>query len=145
MARNIGNQFMMWMIRSPLGKWMGAGMAVITVRGRKTGREISTPINVSRDGDTFTVVSARDRTWWRNLRGGAKATLLTGGYRIQVQGTVYESDAEVAGQLSVYFHDHPSFAKYYKVRINLDGLPEDDDLARLAPGRVVIKLQKVYI
>lgn len=144
MAQNFGNQFMMWMIRSPLGRWMGEGMAVITVRGRKTGREISTPINVSRDGDAFTVVSGRDRTWWRNLRGGAKAILLTGGHKIQVQGTVYESDVEVASQLAVYFHDHPSAARFFKVRINLDGQPEEDDLARIAPGRVVIKLQKVY-
>jgi hypothetical protein len=144
MADKFGNRFMAWVIRSPFGRMMGEGMVVITVRGRKTGREISTPINVTREGDTFTVVSSRERTWWRNLRDGAQATLQMGGKVIHVVGNVFETDSEVAAQLGIFLHAHPTFAKFYKVRINLDGQPEEDDLARVAPGRVVIKLQKVY-
>ncbi len=144
MTENIGNRIMTWMVRSPLGRLTGEGMAVITVRGRKTGREISTPINVTREGDIFTVVSSRERTWWRNVRDGARATLQTGGKSIHVTGTVFETDNDVVTQLGVLLHAHPAMAKYFKVRINLDGQPEEDDLARVAPGRVVIRLQKVY-
>jgi len=61
-----------WLIKSPFGKLMGENLAVITVTGRKTGRLISTPINVARQADVFTTTSTRERTWWRNLRDGVE-------------------------------------------------------------------------
>jgi len=62
MPTPIGNAFITAILRSPLHSVLGYGFGLITVTGRRTGRRISTPINVSRLGEEFTVVSYRKRT-----------------------------------------------------------------------------------
>ena len=44
MSGNLGNLFMKTIINSPLHPLLGSGIALITVRGRKTGKPISTPV-----------------------------------------------------------------------------------------------------
>jgi deazaflavin-dependent oxidoreductase (nitroreductase family) len=99
----IGNFFMKAMINSPLHSLLGDSFAVVTVTGRKTGRSISTPINVSRDGDNYMVVSMRDRTWWRNLRGDKPARLRAGGKTFAVRGEIIEDHGAVCEELQRYF------------------------------------------
>lgn len=142
MAQNKGNQFMIAFIRSPLGGLFGKGLAVITLKGRKTGNDISVPINVIEDPDKYTVISLRTRTWWRNLRGGAEASLWTGGKTTNVFGSVFESPAEVNLSLSQFFSTHSNMAKYFKVGLNPDGSLIASDLEKAADERVVIKLEK---
>ncbi len=142
MAQNKGNQFMIAFIRSPLGRVFGKGLAVITLMGRKTGNELSVPINLIEDSDKFTVISLRTRTWWRNLRGGSQATLFTMGKSLNVSGTVIETPAEVKEALSHFFIGHANMAKYFKVKFNPDGSLNVSDLENAAAERVVIKLEK---
>ncbi len=58
-------------------------------RAAKADALISTPVNYvrdsARDGDTLLITSKADRTWWKNLRGGAPVTLFMNGktYRAQ--------------------------------------------------------------
>ena len=99
MPGSIGNFFMKAMINSPLHSLLGDSYAVVTVTGRKTGHSISTPINVSRDGDSHTVVSIRDRTWWRNLRGDKPARLRVGGKTFAVRGELIEDPGAVREEL----------------------------------------------
>lgn len=121
---------------------MGESIAVITVTGCKTGKQISTPINVIKTENVYSVISSRDRTWWRNLRGGAEATLRVAGKTIKVDGQVLESNEEVRAALSLFFIQHANMAKYFKVSFNPDGSLNDSDLDKTADERVVIKLQK---
>lgn len=65
------NRFVKGLLRSPAHGLLSGSFAVVTVSGRRTGRKYSTPVNYVADGDVLTIVSSRDRTWWRNLeRGG---------------------------------------------------------------------------
>jgi hypothetical protein len=90
MPSAFGDLFVRALLNSPLHPILGGSYAVITVHGRKTGRAYSTPVNVSREGDTFTVLSRRTRTWWRNLRGGAVAELRVSGKPSTMRGEVIE-------------------------------------------------------
>ena len=56
------------MINSPLHPLLGDSFAVVTGDRRKSGRS-SPRRSMSLVMEWFTVVSMRDRTWWRNLRG----------------------------------------------------------------------------
>jgi len=133
---------MSWIICSPFWGVLGRRMAVITFAGRKTGLTISTPISVSRVGDTYTVISSRDRTWWRNLRGGASADLRNVGKTIKVRGEVFENAAEVREKLIEYLTRDAFAAKFLQVRVNPEGELNDDDLTRLISERVLIRLQQ---
>jgi hypothetical protein len=142
MPSPIGNKFMKMIINSPLHPLLGKDIGVITVTGCKTGRSISTPINVVRVGDSMLVISFRNRTWWRNLRGGCISQLRHAGKLIPVQSVVIESPLEVADGLKDYFSQHPGYAKYFSLKFDPDGSPDPWDLKRLATERVLIKLQE---
>jgi deazaflavin-dependent oxidoreductase (nitroreductase family) len=141
MAESFGNKFMKFMINSPLGGLMGASMAVITVTGRKTGKLISTPINVIKTDNTYTVISSRDRTWWRNLRGGAEAILRVAGKTFKVDGQVLESNEEVRAGLMIFFKKQPMMSKYLKIQVNEDGSLNEKDLEKVVSERILVKLE----
>ncbi len=71
-----GNDFMAWVLRSPFHGMLSNGMMLITVTGRKTGRKYTTPVGYYRAGEYLWVITSRERTWWKNLRGGAQVGLL---------------------------------------------------------------------
>lgn len=141
MPSAIGNWFIEAILRSPLYPLLGNSFGLITVTGRKTGAVYATPVNALHDGDGFTVVSLKDRSWWRNLRGGAPATLRLAGKEHSVRGRVLESGGEVAEGLNEYLARHPAYAKYFNVRLTQDKQPVREDLERAAATRVLIRLQ----
>ena len=140
MPSTVGNLFMKAMINSPLHSLLGDSFAVITVTGRKTGRPISTPINVSRDEGSYIVVSMRNRTWWRNLRGNTQAQLRVKGKTFQVRGDVIEDPSAVREELRQYFRQHPGNAKYFNVRLTPEGEPDPEGLQHAAEERLLIRL-----
>jgi deazaflavin-dependent oxidoreductase (nitroreductase family) len=143
MPGKISNFFMKTIVNSPLHPLLGNRFAVVTFEGRKTGKRYSTPINVTRDGDAFTAVSLRNRNWWRNLRGGQQATLRVAGRLYTVRGEVLEDHGAVVDGLAQYFKQNPGYARYFGVRLALNGQPSGEDLDRAADERVIIRLSSV--
>jgi deazaflavin-dependent oxidoreductase (nitroreductase family) len=80
-----------------------SGILLITVTGRKSRRAISTPVNYARDGETLLVISKTDRTWWKNVRGGAKVILLINDKTYQADAIVIEDRAAVERELLRFF------------------------------------------
>jgi deazaflavin-dependent oxidoreductase (nitroreductase family) len=140
MAERFGNRFMKFMINSPIGGLMGKSMAVITVTGRKSGKPISTPINVVKEESTYYVISSRNRTWWRNLRGGAEASLRVAGKNHTVTGQVVESNEEVISGLIHLCKLMPAMVKYLNIKVVSADCLDEKDLNRVAAERVIIKL-----
>ena len=69
---------------------------LITVTGRKTGRSYTTPVNFVRRGNDLYVISRPERTWWRNLRLAARATVFLEGREYGAQGEVVSpNDAQL--------------------------------------------------
>ncbi len=136
----ISNFFIKTILNSPLHPMLGSGLAAITVAGRKTGKLVTTPINVVKEGGRFTVMSLKSRSWWRNLRGGQVAQLRVSGQPYSVRGEVVEGHAEVVDGLTGYFQRHPGYAKYFGVRLAADGQPIREDVERAADERVIIHL-----
>jgi deazaflavin-dependent oxidoreductase (nitroreductase family) len=140
MPSSFGNGFMKAIIVSPLHALLGDGFAVITVTGRKTGRRIATPINVSTRGGEFIVISYRNRTWWRNLLDGRRGELHHRGKTIPVEARILDQTPAVAAELKKYFETYPGRAKYFGIRITAEGHTLEEDLTRAAEDRVVVLL-----
>jgi hypothetical protein len=138
-----GNFFVRSIVNSPLHSLLGPGLAVISMRGRKTGRAITTPINVVTNSGGFTAISLRRRSWWRNLRGGAAAELRVAGQQRRVRAEVVEAPEAVAAGLGRYFTEHPELARYFGVQLGADHTANPADLQRLAAERVIIHLRPV--
>ncbi|MFN8497570.1 MAG: nitroreductase/quinone reductase family protein [Anaerolineae bacterium] len=128
-----GNNMMTWVLRSPLHGLAGRSL-LITVTGRKSGAQYTLPVNYTRSGDVITILSRRERTWWRNLCGGAPVTLRLDGQDVKGHGTAIEDEAEVATALEVYtqgmarvprrFQDVTAAARtYLVVQVHLTSAP----------------------
>jgi deazaflavin-dependent oxidoreductase (nitroreductase family) len=129
---------MSWLLCSPFHVFMG-GMLLITVTGRKSGRAISTPVNYVRDGDTLLITSTVDRTWWRNLRGGAPVTLV-------MNGKTYRADAITIEQLPEREQELLRFFRLTRhtiagIHLTPDGQPtKPEKFQRVVQKRIVINL-----
>ena len=135
-----GNSFMTFMLRSPIHGVMSGSTMLITVTGRKSGRPITTPVNYYQEGDTVWVISNRERTWWRNLKGGAPVKLLLRGREVHGLGEVLMEEAALAPQIGEYVRHLPMSARALGVHI-VDNQPDPADLERLAKEKVMIKIR----
>jgi hypothetical protein len=140
MPSPLGNFFVKAIVNSPFHSLLGDSIAVISVDGWKTGRRVSTPINVRRAQDGWIVISMRKRTWWRNLRGGRTALLRLAGRQIPVRGEIVEARDQVIANLTDYFRHNPGLVKYFDVQLDPEGNPDPAGLEREALKRVFIKL-----
>jgi deazaflavin-dependent oxidoreductase (nitroreductase family) len=134
-----GNDFVAWLLRSPFHGAISRGILLITVTGRKTGRRISTPVSYWREGGSLWVMSGRDRTWWRNLTGGAPVTVRLQGRDVQARAEPVLEEAVVAERLSGYLRRLPGNARYIDVRME-HGEPNAGDVAREAKKRLMVRI-----
>jgi deazaflavin-dependent oxidoreductase (nitroreductase family) len=135
------NAFTSAILRSPLQAMLGDTM-LITVTGRKSGAKYTAPVGFYRDGDTLWVMSSRDRTWWRNLRGGACVTLHLHGRDVDAFAEAVMDEETVAARLADYVRRIPMSARSLGVRVE-DGVANPDDAARLAKEKVFVKISNV--
>lgn len=134
-----GNDFMAWVLRSPFHGMLSNGMMLITVTGCKTGKKITLPVGYYREGDYLWIVTDRNRTWWKNLRGGTEVDLLL--KRTPVTGfaeTEMEPSA-VEAHVSDYIEHIPQSARGFGIRME-DGKPNTEDVARAARDRLFVKI-----
>ena len=135
----IGNDFVKFFLRTPLRIFMGDTM-LITVTGHKTGKKYSTPVGFYRGEGCLWVLSSRDRTWWRNVRGGGKVTLLLRGKQVDAFACVEEQESAVELRLVDYIRNIPMAAKPMGIRVDTLS-PNQEDVRRVAKEKVFVKIQ----
>jgi deazaflavin-dependent oxidoreductase (nitroreductase family) len=136
----VGNPFMKTILRSPLYPLMGKNVAVISVTGKRSGKVYSLPVNFQRDGEDVWIVSRRNRTWWKNLRGGAKVTLRLSGRDLKANGEVFEDHRKITHYLGMFILRSPAYGKFFDVGFDAEGNPIQEDLESAAESRVIIRV-----
>jgi deazaflavin-dependent oxidoreductase (nitroreductase family) len=137
----IGNFFVKGILRSPLHGILSENVLLITVTGRKSGKQYTTPVARVPHGDGYMVFSDHNRTWWRNLRGGAPVRLYVKGQEIGGMANVFEEPEAVVAGLTTYLQKSPHLAKYFDVDLDPNGQPNAEDIARTAATEVLIRIQ----
>jgi deazaflavin-dependent oxidoreductase (nitroreductase family) len=137
-----GNNFMSWMLRSPLHGILSNGMLLITVTGRKTGRKYTTPVGYYEAGGYLWIITSRDRTWWRNLQGGAEVELLLKRQPVKGLADVELDEKMVETRMFEYLRHVPQSAKPLGIRIE-NKLPNAADVARVSSGRLFVKIKPI--
>ena len=135
-----GNDFMSWVLRSPFHAMLSNGTMLITVTGRKTGKRYTTPVGFYKEDGCLWIVTNRDRTWWRNLQGGADVDLLL--RRKPVKGFAEtELDCKaVESRMHEYIQHIPQAAKPMGIRVE-NKIPNAEDVARVARDRLFVKIK----
>jgi deazaflavin-dependent oxidoreductase (nitroreductase family) len=134
-----GNDFVKFFLRTPLYVFMGNTM-LITVIGRKTGKKYTTPVGFYRAGDALWIISSRDRTWWRNLQGGAQVEMRLRGKEVAGFAEAILDEEAVAAQVVEYVRHIPMSVRALGVRVE-NGELNPEDAARLARKRLFVKVK----
>lgn len=132
------NDFMVFLLRSPLHRLFSKGTMLVTVTGRKTGKKITLPVSFDEVDGALWVMSRRDRTWWRNLQNGAEATLRLRGQDVRASAELLLDEAEVLARLDDYLGRYPRLARYLNVSYKDETL-KAEDLAREAKNRIFVR------
>lgn len=137
----IGNGLTKSLLRSPLHTVLSESTLAITLTGRVTGRTIVVPVNYVRQDDNLVIISQKDRTWWRNLIGGAPVSVVLKGSQREGWAEVLQEMDDVANGLKLYMKKFPQAAKYLHVRLDNQYNPNAADITSLASSRVVIRIK----
>jgi hypothetical protein len=92
---SLGNPFVAAVLRSPLHRMMSGRVMLITVRGRKTGREYTTPVEYKQTETGLEISSRPERTWWRNTGDGAPVRALVRGKWLEGEASATTEDGTV--------------------------------------------------
>ncbi len=125
-------------LRSPLYPLLGDTM-LISLTGRKSGREICLPVNYFRDGQTLWVLSSRKRTWWRNLCSPAEVRLHIRGRDVAGLGEAILDETAVAAQLAEFTRRFPGSARNLGLQMQ-NGVPNAEDILRVSQERLFVKI-----
>ncbi len=135
------NPIMLFILRSPFHGLLSGNTMSITYTGRKSGKALTVPTNYVRDADCLLVTSFRQRTWWRNLRGGAPVTVRLQGRDCSGMAQAIEDADAVAEGLRAYFRRVPQWAKYSGVTVDANGEPNAESLVRAAQDKVMVEIR----
>ncbi len=124
-------------LRSPLHFIASKQVLLISVKGRKSGRTITTPVSYSREDNRVTIFSRG--SWVKNLTGGAPVSLCIQGNDYQGFATPVSSDHQAKAEglfhhLSIVRGD----AKYYGVTFEPDGRPNRKQIETAAEKNTMI-------
>lgn len=98
------NTMVKWMLESPLHFFASKNLLLITVTGRRTGKQYTTPVRYYRDDRGNVVIFARRASvWWKNLQDRPNVTLRLKG-------------RNVAGTVKQVVSDQTEVAKALKMR-----------------------------
>lgn len=137
-----GNDFMSWVLRSPLHGMLSNGMMLITVTGRKTGRQYTTPVEYFRENGYLFVMTSRNRTWWRNLKDGAQVSLLLKRKPVHAFAELELDKKLVEVHMLAYIQHRPQAARPLGIHME-NGNANVEDIARIAKDRLFVKLKQI--
>ena len=131
---------MSWLLRSPFHGMLSNGMMLITVTGRKTGKKYTTPVGFYREDDYLWVLTNRDRTWWKNLQGGAQVSLLLARRPVDAYAEPQLEVNTVEILLKEYIQHVPQAAKPMGIRMD-GGNANNEDITRVAKDRLFVRIR----
>jgi hypothetical protein len=133
------NNITEWLLKSPLHGMLSGNTMIVYFKGRKSGKAYHVPVSYLQVNDTLLTVSSKERTWWRNFRGGAAVTILLKGKMVQALTQAVEDDQGVAEGLKEFIRESPQMARLFKVNLTADGQLESESLIRAVRERVIVR------
>jgi deazaflavin-dependent oxidoreductase (nitroreductase family) len=132
------------MLRSPLHGLVSKDMMLITVSGRKTGKQYTIPVSYARDGDLVICSADRSRGWWKNVRSGETVTMQLRGRKVPGRARVIADDKEALIKgIETMLVQVPRDASHVDIRLDENNMPLAEDLVRATDFRIIIEIQEL--
>lgn len=136
------NRMMVLFLHTPgLQRIIGRSVALVTFKGRSTGRTYTLPVSYERDGTRVMMLSRASRRWWRNLRGEVPV-------RVRLAGVTHHGTASAAVARTGDFEDvrafltqRPMDTRAYGLPADEDGTPEETALRSFLPSMAIVRIE----
>ncbi len=130
----IAMSFQVWLLRRGLLGSLSDQIMVITVTGRKSGKQYSTPIGFLRDGETIIALS-RGSNWFKNAVANGQAQIEIKQQKMDVRVEAVKDQAERERIFALYKRDRAkNFSRLFGVEANA---PEEELQQALATREFV--------
>ncbi len=128
-----------YLLRSRLHRLFSGKLLIITVVGRKTGREYANPVGyVSYEGDLLVGTAAR---WRRNLRAGEPVRITLRGKEIRADWQVITDEEPITELYRIILEQNPVHGRFAGISLDADGSVNRAELREaLARGTAVVRL-----
>jgi hypothetical protein len=133
------NPIMVWLIYSPFHRMLSGVMMVLNYSGRKSGKAYRLPVGYKRVDGILLTISYKQRTWWRNLRGGVPVIIRLQGKDVIGRSEVIEDEVGVMEGLKAFIGTDAKAGRMFGVKLSPNGLPDYDSLQQAAQGRVIVR------
>ena len=138
------NPIVILLLHSPLHSLMDKSTILITITGRKSGKKYTIPVSYVRDGDTLMMISQREHSWWKNLRGGAQVTLYLQGRFLKATGEVFTDAETVANKLLLFLRQFPGYQKLIHMKLAANGQPDNPEaFQRIARNMIIVQMKEL--
>ena len=138
------NPIVILLLHSPFHSLMDKSTILITITGRKSGKKYTIPISYVRDGDTLMMISQREHSWWKNLRGGAQVMLYLQGRTLKARGEVFTDPETVATKLLLFLRQFPGYQRPIHMKLAANGQPDDPEaFQRFARDMVIVQMREL--
>jgi len=142
----IANPFVRLLLRSPFHHLMSAVVLLITYRGKKSGKEYTLPVQYVQDEKYIYILPGmpEQKTWWRNLKGGAPVRIILGGKSLAGSGLLLRQDVDaeaITKGFALYLQRFPALAKAHHVRLDANGHFNSDDIHKASAAIQMIAVE----
>ena len=131
------------LLRSPWHGLLSQKVLLLTYTGKKSGRVFTLPVEYVADGEVIYILvgSPDQKTWWRNLRGGAQVKLLVRRQPFTAHAEIVSGNTDgVIHGLQANFNRFPASARAQGIQRSADGVIARDDLAQAATSAIMVRL-----
>jgi membrane protease YdiL (CAAX protease family) len=141
------NGVVRWLLRSSFAGILEGSVMLLTVRGRRTGRTLTFPVQYAEEDSTIWVLAGghEGKTWWRNLVGERPVQLWLRGRELRGSAVALDGEGEpglVDAGLRIYLHRFPSMARRLGVQ-GRDAETQDDGRHTLAKRTVMVRIRLI--
>ncbi len=128
------------LLKSPFHSLMSNNTLLLEVRGRKSGKALSTPISYHiKDGAAYCFTN-KQYAWWRNLSNGQMAAVTIKGQTYQCAPHLeLEDQSTKAAELHDFLKAVPRDAPHAGVSLDSNGTPNPEDIQKVVSGLVLLK------
>ncbi|MGY4100423.1 nitroreductase/quinone reductase family protein [Nocardia sp. R16R-3T] len=135
-----GDAIVRFILRSPLHPVLSKKLLIITVSGRKTGREYANPVGYAEHEGHLLIGTAAN--WRHNLIPGVPVRIHLRGRDIQATHEVITDEPQTATLYREILTQNPTHGRFAKIHLNPDGTVNLPSLrTALSRGTAVVRLQ----
>ena len=130
------------MLKTPgVERIVGKSTALISFKGRKSGRLITCPLSYLRDDDRIIVAGHRTRQWWRNLEANPEVRVRLAGKTLDGRATVSAYPDDALADYVAYVEAQPMVAKIAEIPLDDNGKADQDKAREVLGYSVVVSIK----